>query len=327
MTNLQTKYLGLNIKSPLIVGASSLTNNIDSIKALANAGAGAVVLKSLFEEQIRIDLAEINKGYDPIHQHVESNDYQIFYETQHEVEEYLKLISNAKEAVDIPIIASVNCSTADNWTSFAHKIESAGADALELNVFILPSDPKKTAEEIHETYFKIIKKVTETVNIPVAIKLGYYFDNVASTLQKISKTKVSGLVLFNRFYMPDIDLEKEELKVGNYLTTSDDKGNTLRWIGIMHNLVECDIAASTGIHTAEDLIKMILVGADAVQMVSAIYKNSPAYITEVLQQVSSWMDEHGYASIDDFKGKLSKGNSKNTEIYERVQFMRYLGKK
>ena len=127
--------------------------------------------------------------------------------------------------------------------------------------------------------------------------------------------------------MPDIDLEKEELKVGNYLTTSDDKGNTLRWIGIMHNLVECDIAASTGIHTAEDLIKMILVGADAVQMVSAIYKNSPAYITEVLQQVSSWMDEHGYASIDDFKGKLSKGNSKNTEIYERVQFMRYLGKK
>jgi dihydroorotate dehydrogenase (fumarate) len=155
MANLQVTYLGLNLKNPLVVGASNLTDNVESIKALAKAGAGAIVLKSLFEEQIKIDMAKVNKPYDPIHQHVESNDYQLFYETQHEVEQYLKLITQAKEAVDIPIIASINCSTADNWTSFAHKIESAGADALELNVFILPSDPKKSAEEIRKTYFDI----------------------------------------------------------------------------------------------------------------------------------------------------------------------------
>jgi dihydroorotate dehydrogenase (fumarate) len=326
MANLQVTYLGLNLKNPLVVGASNLTDNVESIKALAKAGAGAIVLKSLFEEQIKIDMAKVNKPYDPIHQHVESNDYQLFYETQHEVEQYLKLITQAKEAVDIPIIASINCSTADNWTSFAHKIESAGADALELNVFILPSDPKKSAEEIRKTYFDIIKKVSKTVHIPIAIKLGYYFDNVAGMLQKISKLDIAGLVLFNRFYLPDIDLEKEELKVGSYLTTSDDKANTLRWIGIMRDIVDCDIAATTGIHSSDDLIKMILVGADAVQMVSAIYKNSPSYISEVLQQVTDWMDKHGYATIDEFKGKLSKAGSKNNEMYERVQFMRYSGK-
>jgi len=327
MVNLQTKYLGLNLKNPLIVGSSGLTDNVESIKELADAGAGAVVIKSLFEEQIRMDITEANGSYDPIHQHVEAADYQIFFETQYKVEQYLKLISGAKEAVDIPIIASVNCSSADNWTNFARKIETAGADALELNIFLLPSDPKKSADEIKKIYFDIVRKVTNTTNIPISVKLGSYFDNLAGMLQKVSRTKVAGLVLFNRFYTPDIDLEKEELVVNNYLTTNDDKANTLRWIGIMKDLVDCDLAASTGIHTAEDLIKMILVGADAVQMVSAIYEKSPAYITEVLQQVSTWMDKHGYASIADFKGKLSKVTSGNDAMYERVQFMRYFGTK
>lgn len=327
MANLKTKYMGLDLKNPIIVGSSGLTDNVESIKELAAAGAGAIVLKSLFEEQIILDIAENMGDYNPTHGHTEAMDYQVFYETQHKVSQYLQLIRAAKAEVDIPIIGSVNCVTSSDWTTFAKQIEGAGADALELNIFILPSDPKVDPAAQRAIYDEIISKVTKIVNIPVAIKVSSYFDNVAGSLQKLSRSNVKGMVLFNRFYTPDIDIEKEELVVNNYFTTADDKANTLRWIGIMSGLVDCDLSASTGIHDAKDVIKMILVGASSVQMVSAIYEKSPQVITEVLAGIDTWMDKHNYSSIEDFKGKLSKLTSGNDALYERVQFMKYFGTK
>ena len=259
MADLKTKYLGLELKNPLIVGSCGLTDNLESIRELAAAGAGAVVIKSLFEEQILNEI-EGNNPTDIMHQHTEAAAYQTFYETEYKVGKYLQLIKDAKAALDIPIIASVNCMSADKWTNFAQKIEAAGADALELNIFILPADHKKDPTEIIKSYFEIIKKVTAVINIPVAVKLGSYFDNVAATLRRLSHTKAAGLVLFNRFYSPDVDIENEKLVMGKYLTTADDKADTLRWIGIMKGLLDCDISASTGVHSAEDLIKMLLVG-------------------------------------------------------------------
>jgi dihydroorotate dehydrogenase (fumarate) len=326
MADLKTKYLGLELKNPLIVGSCGLTDNLESIRELAAAGAGAVVIKSLFEEQILNEI-EGNNPTDIMHQHTEAAAYQTFYETEYKVGKYLQLIKDAKAALDIPIIASVNCMSADKWTNFAQKIEAAGADALELNIFILPADHKKDPTEIIKSYFEIIKKVTAVINIPVAVKLGSYFDNVAATLRRLSHTKAAGLVLFNRFYSPDVDIENEKLVMGKYLTTADDKADTLRWIGIMKGLLDCDISASTGVHSAEDLIKMLLVGADSVQVVSAIYEKSPQFITETLSRLSAWMEEHDYQQIADFRGKLSRQTGGDNTLYERVQFIKQMGDK
>ncbi|MFO7896621.1 MAG: dihydroorotate dehydrogenase-like protein [Candidatus Cloacimonadales bacterium] len=326
MADLKTKYLGLELKNPLIVGSCGLTDNLESIKELAAAGAGAVVIKSLFEEQILLEI-EANSSTDSRYQHTEAADYQVFYETEYKVGKYLQLIKEAKAAVDIPIIASVNCMSADKWTNFARKIEAAGADALELNIFILPADYKKDSAEIIDSYYQIIKKVTAVIEIPVAVKLGSYFDNVAATLRRISHSKVEGMVLFNRFYAPDVDIEKEKLVMGKYLTTADDKANTLRWIGIMNGLLDCDISASTGVHSGADLIKMLLVGADSVQVVSAIYEKSPQFITDALNQLSAWMQKHGYQTIADFRGKLSRESAGENTLFERVQFIKQMGDK
>jgi len=327
MIDLRTMYMGLELKNPIIVGSSGLTSNLDSIKELAKAGASAVVLKSLFEEQI---LMEVNKNigeYNPFHVHTETYDYQKYFEKQHILGNYLQLIKDAKQAVDIPIIASINCMTSAEWTEFAKDIERAGADALELNIFLLPSDPKMEGKDNENVYFDIIKKVTTEISIPVSIKISHYFDNLANTLHRFSHTDIKGMVLFNRFYNTDIDIEKEELVGGNFYSTPDDMSNTLRWIGIMNGLVDCDLCATTGIHNGKDMIKFLLAGASSVQMVSSIYINSSEVIEKSLHEIRNWMEKHNYGSIDQFKGKLSKSSEMNNVLYERVQFMKYFGTK
>lgn len=327
MVDLKTIYMGIKLKNPIIVGSSGLTGNLDSIKQMAEAGAGAIVLKSLFEEQIMIEVNQSMGDYNPIHGHTEMYDYQKYFEKQHILGNYLQLIKDAKQEVDIPIIASINCMSSSEWTEFAKDIERAGADALELNIFLLPSDPKMEGKDNENTYFNIIKKVTKEVSIPVSIKISHYFDNLANTLQRFSNTDIKGMVLFNRFYNTDIDIEKEKLIGGNFYSTPDDMSNTLRWIGIMNNIVDCDLCATTGIHNGKDAIKFLLAGATSVQIVSSIYINSAEIIEKSLHDIQDWMGKHNYESIEQFRGKLSKSSGMNNVLYERVQFMKYFGSK
>jgi len=322
MADLTTKYLGLDLKNPIVIGSSELTNSVNKIKELEKSGVGAVVLKSLFEEQILMDidaerLNNTSGGFDYV------EEYFGFYLKTHSVNKYLDLIKDSKKAVNIPVIASINCYDAEGWIDFAKKVQEAGADALEVNLFALPSDSKVSGREMEQNYLNIIIKLMNVVNIPVALKLSPYFSGLANFLVELSKTKVEGLVLFNKFYSPEIDIEKEEIISGNITTESSDNANTLRWISILSGQVDCDISASTGIHTTKDVISNILVGATTVQMVSSIMKKGSSQISQILKELEAWMDSKGHLSLAAFRGKLNQKNIKNPMMLERSQFMRY----
>ena len=322
MANLTTKYLGIELKNPIIVGASELTNSVESIKELAQAGAGAVVLKSLFEEQILMDinserLNNMSGSYDHIENHL------AYYLKNHSVNQYLSLIREAKAAVDIPIIASISCFDEKEWIDFAAQVQLAGADALEVNLFVLPADASLSGEQMEVNYMNVAKKLLEVVDIPISLKLSSYFSSLANYMVDLSTVGIQGLVLFNKFYSPKVDIEKEMIVSGANKTTSQDNANTLRWMGILSGKVECDLSASTGIHTSEDVIANLMVGATTTQMVSSIMTNGAKHITKVITDMEKWMDKKGYASVDDFRGKLSQKNVKNPMMLERAQFMKY----
>ena len=322
MTNLTTKYLGLDLKNPIVVGASELTNSVKSIQELAAAGAGAIVLKSLFEEQILMDINSermnnMNDTYDHVENHLG------FYLKSHSVQQYLTLIKEAKAAVDIPIIASINCYDENEWIDFAAQVQEAGADAIEVNLFVMPADTAVKGEQLEVDYKNIAIKLLEVVDIPVAFKLSSYFSGLANYMVELSSLGINGLVLFNKFYSPKVDIENEAIVAAGNKTTSHDNANTLRWMGILSGRVECDLSASTGIHTSEDVISNLLVGANTTQMVSSIMANGAGQITKVLKELEVWMNKKGYASIDDFRGKLNQKNIKNPMMMERAQFMKY----
>lgn len=320
MANFETKYMGLTLKTPIIVGSSGLTGSLDKIKELEANGAGAVVLKSIFEEQI---LMEANALSSEHWTHTEEGDYLTQYTERHTLNEYLKLIENAKKEVSIPVIASVNCVSAAQWTSFAKKIQDSGADGLELNMFIMPADSKQKGEEVEKIYFDILSQVKEQVTLPIALKLSHYFSGLANMLFNLSVRDIAALVLFNRFYSPDIDLKKQEVVSSHVFSTGGEISLPLRWIGMMSKQVKCDMAASTGVHDGDAVLKCLLVGAKAVQVASTLYKNGPAYIKTMLDQMEKWMKENNYQSIDDFRGKLSQHEIKDPVLFERSQFMKY----
>ena len=325
MINLSTSFAGLKLKNPIIVGSSGLTNSTSDIKELEASGAAAVVLKSLFEEEI---IREMQSTYSSMSSegyiYPETLDFYEYLDTQEEVTtKYLDLIASAKQAVSIPVIASINCITSSQWTYFPKQIENSGADALELNIFILPGDLNRSAQENEKIYYDIIHEVLKHVKIPVIVKLSFYFSNLASFLQDISKTGIKGLVLFNRFYNPDFDLNTLEVTSGAVLSNPSDLFLSLRWIAIMAERVGCDLAASTGVHDGQALIKQLLAGAHAVEIASTLYKKGNAQIGEMLKEVEEWMKIKGYASINEYRGKLSQAKSDNPAAYERVQFMKY----
>jgi len=320
MPNLETKYMGLTLRNPIIIGSSGLTNSVEKIKELESNGAGAVVLKSIFEEQILMEANSLRSDY---WGHTEEADYLTQYTQQHTLDEYLKLIRESKNETSIPVIASINCATSENWTSFAKKIQDAGADALELNVFVLPGDTKQKGENIEKIYFDIINNVRSQITIPIALKMSYYFSGLANIIFELSVRKIEGIVLFNRFYQPDIDLAKKELVSSHVFSNPDEIALPLRWVGMLSDDVKCDLVASTGIHDGNGVVKCLLVGAKAVQVATTIYKNGPAYIGTMLEQVKSWMKEHRYKAVSDFAGKLRQDRAKNPVMFERVQFMRY----
>lgn len=321
--NLTTKYLGLDLRNPIIVGSSGLTKSLDNIIRFEKYGAGAVVLKSLFEEQIKFEINKVHLTSDDIYSYPEAADYIANYARHNSLDEYLTLISDAKKSVGIPIIASINCVSSDEWPVFAKKIQEAGADALELNAFILPSDFKRSSEQNEKLYFDIIEQVKKQVTIPIALKIHHYFSALAQTAQKLSWTGINGLVLFNRFYSPDIDIDNMKIVPANLYSKPEEITTSLRWVAILAGNVQCDISASTGIHDGKAVVKQLLAGAKSVQVCSALYRNGFQQIELMLEYLESWMKKNNYTSIDEFRGKMSHRKTDNPAAYQRVQFMKH----
>lgn len=328
MADISTSYMGLKLRNPIIAASSGLTNSIEDIKEFEKNGVGAIVLKSIFEEEIRRDL-EKDMGNMRMETSIypETLDYYDNYTEDDSLTNYLRLIHEAKKAVSIPIIASINCMTAEKWPYYAETLQDAGADALELNVFVMPSDFDKSSEENEKVYFDIVNEVKKHVKIPISLKISYYSSNLGAFAQKLSKTGIKGLVLFNRFYSPDIDINNLELLSTNVTSTPSELPISLRWIGILYNRAECDLAASTGIHDGAAVIKQLLAGATVVEIASAFYKNGKSIISNMLDDLSVWMDQNEYKSIADFRGKMSQDKAKNPAAYERMQFMKYFAGK
>ncbi|MEI7523979.1 MAG: dihydroorotate dehydrogenase-like protein [Mariniphaga sp.] len=325
MTNLNVSYLGLDLKNPIIAGSSGLTNSIENLKAIEEAGAGAVVLKSIFEEEIYLEFAHEFRKLGPMDNNLEFLDYYDYQIKKDNLKHYLTLISEAKKVLTIPVIASINCTTAHEWAFFAKKVEDAGADAIELNIFVLPTNLSQTSNDNESMYFDIVSRVSSKINIPISLKISPYFSNLGAVIRDLSFSEVRGLVLFNKFYSPDVDIHDQKIVGSDVLSQSSDYKLSLRWIGMMANRVNSDLSASTGIHDWETVIKMLLVGATTVQLVSILYKDGFSAIPAIIQNISRWMEENGYQSIADFRGKLSLDNTTNLAEFERVQFMRNFG--
>jgi len=320
MANLQTTYLGLSLKNPIIVSSSGLTSNVETIKKLEAHGAAAVVLKSLFEEQILHEAGSLSVHSD----YPEAEDYLKAYVTSNNVEKYLELISEAKEAVDIPVIASINCISASKWIDFAAKIQEAGADALEVNVFVLPTDSRKTAEDYEAVYYTLAEKLRRLISIPIAFKLGNHFTNPLRIIEQLWYRNIQGVVLFNRFFAPDLDIKCMKVTSAEVFSNPGDIRDTLRWVAMASHIVpKIDISASTGVHSGEAVVKMMLAGASSAQVCSALYKNGTAHLKSLITFVEKWMDEKGYTSIADIKGTMNYGKIGDPGVYERSQFMKY----
>ncbi len=324
MANLSTNYLGLKLKNPLIVGSSGLTETLEGIQELERNGAGAVVLKSLFEEEILLELKKQKEEMlMPRTVYPEIFDFFDYDNIEDSVTKYLNVISEGKKRLEIPIIASVNCVSSGEWTVFAKRIEQAGADALELNAFILPSDFNRSSSDNEKIYFDIIENIKKEIKLPIALKISYYFSNLGTMIQRLSETGIDGIVLFNRFFSPDFDIDNMKVIPSNVLSGPNDLSISLRWIAIMANRVSCNLAASTGVHDGSAMIKQLLAGANAVQVVSTLYKNGTDHIQTILKELEIWMDDNNFDEIEDFRGNMSQDKSRDPAAYERGQFMKH----
>lgn len=322
MIDLSTKYMGFDLKNPIIAASSGMTDTADKIKNLEMNGVGAVVLKSLFEEQIMMEIDAVTAS-NIYNKYGDADDYISYYTRKHNVDQYLKLIEDAKAKVNIPVIASLNSFTIGQWVNFAERIEEAGADALELNMFIMPGDQKFSGQEIENIYFDVIQSIRKNTSLPIALKLSTYFSGMADSLIKMSKEDIAALVLFNRFYSPDVDIDNEEIVSSRLFSMPEENAMCIRWIGMISDKVSCDIAASTGIYDGYDVVKNLLVGANAVQVASTLYKNTAKHISVMLQQIENWMDLKGYKSLNEIIGKLSYRKIQKPMLFERAQFMKY----
>ncbi|MDY0160730.1 MAG: dihydroorotate dehydrogenase-like protein [Bacteroidales bacterium] len=323
MIDLSTKYMGLELRNPLIASSSALTGNIENIVKLNNVGIGAIVIKSLFEEQIIMDIDSqrtnnMYGSYDDV------ENYVGFYTKKHKLDQYLNLLTEAKNKTNIPIIASINCISDSEWIEFASDIEKTGIDALELNMFIMPTDSNFSGRDIEQNYLNIVNKITKQTRLPIALKISPYFSGMANFANLLSHLGIASLVLFNRFYRPDVDLEKMKLTGSkDIFSTPQENANVLRWLGILSDEINCDVAANTGIWDAPTVLKNIAVGANAVQMASVLFKQGIEVVEDMLNNIENLMKKHNYSSIKDLKGVLSKQKAAKPMIYERAQFMKY----
>lgn len=322
MKDLSTNYLGLQLKNPVLVGSCGLTGSVDKICELADNNAGAVVLKSLFEEQILAELHQNIESYNA--EYPGAFDYIRAYTRESTVSDYLTLLRDAKKKAGIPVIASINCVTGNEWVSFAKAVESEGADALEINISLLPSDPRKKSEEYEKIYFDVLEKVGDLVSIPISLKMSRYSSSLANLVARLSWTgKVAGFVLFNRYYRPDFDIDTLKVRSAPVFSTPEELTTSLRWIALLAGRVEQDFAASTGVHDSAGVIKQLLAGAAAVQVVSTVYQNGPSRIGELVSGLEKWMEEKSFNSIAEFRGKLGYTDESDSEALQRIQFMKH----
>ncbi|MDD4747069.1 MAG: dihydroorotate dehydrogenase-like protein [Salinivirgaceae bacterium] len=321
MSNLETTFAGIKLKNPIIVGSSGLTNSVEKIKDLSNKGAAAVILKSLFEEQIT---HEINSAIQHNGDYPGAADYIKEYTKNHSVRNYLNLIKDAKESVEIPVIASINCQNIDEWISFAKEIETAGADALEVNAFYLALDKNRTSKQYEDPYFDLLKNLKANTKIPIIFKLGSNFTNLTGLANRLNADGIDGITLFNRFYEPDIDIEKLTLTTSEIFSHPSETRRIIRWLAILSDKARgLDISASTGVYDAQAAIKYLLAGATTVQLCSSIYKNGTGVIPEIINGIDQWMERKQYMHISDFRGLMSYRQIPDPTGYERAQFIRY----
>ncbi|MCX8091712.1 MAG: dihydroorotate dehydrogenase-like protein [Verrucomicrobiae bacterium] len=323
--DLSTTYLGLTLRNPLVVSACApLSEDLDNLKRMEEHGAAAVVLYSLFEEQLRLERHELHHH---LTQGTESYPEALTYfpepaEFHVGPEQYLQHIARAKAAVDIPVIASLNGSTLGGWTEYARQIQQAGADALELNIYYIPTDPDVTAAEVESVYVDIVKAVRSAGTIPLAVKLSPFFTNFANVAKRLVDAGANGLVLFNRFYQPDIDLETLEVTPNLLLSTPMAMRLPLRWIAILYGRLPASLAATSGIHRASDVVKMLMVGADVTCLCSALLRHGIRHIATVEKELRQWLEEREYESVRQLKGSLSQIKCHDPSAYERAQYMR-----
>lgn len=324
--DLSTTYLGLQLKNPLVPSASPLSHSLDGMKSLEDAGASAIVMYSLFEEQIVHESAEIN--------HYLKYGSESFFEAQSYFpagqdynlgpEEYIELLHKAKKSLGIPIIGSLNGITAGGWVKHAKKMEEAGADAIELNVYYIPTDPTITSADVEDRYLEVLNEVKRNVKVPVAMKLSPFISSFANFARRLDLAGVNGLVLFNRFYQPDIDLEALEVRPGVVLSHSHDLRLPLRWIAILRGQVKSSLAATTGIHAADDALKMLMAGADVTMLCSSLLMNGPQHLAKVLDGMNQWMIDHEYVSVAQMKGSMSQQSIADPSAFERANYMKAL---
>ena len=320
MPDLSTTLMGLTLRNPVVVASSRLTSSIDGVKSCADAGAGAVVLKSIFEEQIMADTETAIQDATFL-THTEAEDYFVAMGESHYMNRYFSLVESAKKAVSIPVIASVNCITAETWADYAKGFESAGADALELNMFILPSDVAQEGRLLEAHYLDAVARVESKVRIPVALKIGYHFTGMANMIQALSRAGIRALVLFNRFHRPDFDIEKLRLKSAPVFSSPEEIALSLQWIALKAGRVGCDLVASTGVHDGAGVVKQLLAGARAAELCTILQKKGAGQIRVILGELEAWMKRHSFDSIASFAGKLSRARSEEPASYERTQYV------
>ena len=321
MADLKTKYMGIELETPVIAASSGQTASVDKVKEFEQGGAGAVVLKSLFEEQILYDSNKMTEGYNA-DIHADALDFFNGMSTNYFLDEYLTLIEDCKKAVNIPVIASVNCVSNGAWLKYAKRFENVGADAMELNAFTIPVNKKLSSEDYENQYYKLAEGIKAEVNIPVALKLSPHFTSLARVLENFADIGIDALVLFNRFYRPDIDIDKMKMSHAPIFSASEEMSLSLQWIALLSGEIDIDFAATTGVHDSKGVIKQLLAGAKAVELCSAVYKQGSSVFEKINNELASWMDSKGFKSISDFNGRLCQEESSNPEAYERTQYIK-----
>ena len=326
MTDLSTTWLGLKLRNPIVVSSSSLTGSLDKLKAVEAAGAGAVVLKSIFEEQLLVEAEKMDETLSAGAGFQEAtSSFFADIPMDYGPDEYLKLISDAKKSLKIPVVASINCVSRGSWSEYSKKIESAGADALELNLYFVPTDPLRTGADIEKVYLDVVRDVRSHTRLPISVKLHPFLTSIPHMVGKIAEAGANGVTLFNRFYQPNFDIDQLEIVNTLQLSRPEDALLPLRWIAILYGHVKASLALTTGIHSAEDAVKAIMAGADIANIASVLLEHGAGAITDLVSGVSRWMEEHEYESMAQMKGALSQQNVAEPAAFERANYMKVLG--
>ncbi len=319
----KTKYLGLELKSPIVVGSCGLTSDVDKMVQMEQAGAGAVVIKSIFEEQIIYDIKRNTHVVAPTDNYGDSYEYIAMHVADDSLERHFSMIREAKQRLTIPVIGSINCFSYENWLTYAQKFQDAGCDALELNMAILPYETSLSADDVERTFNQIINTLRKTVTIPISIKVGTYFTDMAKQMQQLSWMGIQGVTMFNKNVQVDVDIENETLKNASWLSNPGELYNTLRWVAILSKKMRCDVSASTGVSSGDDVVKLLLAGATSVQVVSALYRDGIDILRQMNDTLQQWMQRKGYDNIAAFRGKLAVAPAEKASVAMRTQFMKY----